>query len=264
MSRWIRVIALTVAVAAIAACGFASAPASTSTTARPSAPQAQHDITGAVDVGGGRRMFVECRGTGSQTVVLIAGKGNGAEWQQVLAPADPVHDTPGDDLAVGKGTIERNAKAILPSIARFTRVCAYDRPDIRVTGADLSTPRQQPHTADLGVGDLHALLAALGDPGPYVLVAHSYGGLIAELYARTYPRDVAGLAMVDTVTPRIEDVASLAKLANWDAHNAATSPQVREGVRLIDAFQQVDAAPPMPQVPAVVLYADKPWPQPTC
>jgi hypothetical protein len=51
----------------------------------------------------------------------------------VLAPADPVHDTPGDDLAVGKGTIERNAKAILPSIARFTRVCAYDRPDIRVT-----------------------------------------------------------------------------------------------------------------------------------
>jgi pimeloyl-ACP methyl ester carboxylesterase len=143
----------------------------------------------------------------------------------VLAPADPVHDTPGDDLAVGKGTIERNAKAILPSIARFTRVCAYDRPDIRVTGADLSTPRQQPHTADLGVGDLHALLAALGDPGPYVLVAHSYGGLIAELYARTYPRDVAGLAMVDTVTPRIEDVASLAKLANWDAHNAATSPR---------------------------------------
>jgi hypothetical protein len=84
MSGWIRVIALTVAVAAIAACGFASAPASTSTTARPSAPQAQHDITGAVDVGDGRRMFVECRGTGSQTV-LIAGKGNGTLLQQQVA-----------------------------------------------------------------------------------------------------------------------------------------------------------------------------------
>ena len=65
--------------------------------------------------------------------------------------------------------------------------------------------------------------------------------------------------MVDTVTQRMEDVVSAAKLANWDATNAATSPQVREGVRLIDAFAKINAAPPMPHVPAVVLSADKPF-----
>src|SRR5207344_2875254 len=45
----------------------------------------------------------------------------------------------------------------------------------------------------------------------------------------------------------------------WDAANAMTSPQVREGVQLIDAFAQINAAPAMRDVPAVVLSADKPW-----
>jgi pimeloyl-ACP methyl ester carboxylesterase len=58
---------------------------------------------------------------------------------------------------------------------------------VRLDGPDRTTPRKQPHTVDLDVADLHALLAALGEPGPYVLAAHSYGGVIAMLYARTYP-----------------------------------------------------------------------------
>ena len=41
--------------------------------------------------------------------------------------------------------------------------------------------------------------------------------------------------------------------------NRATSAQVREGVELIDAFKQINAAPPMPKVPAIVLTADKPY-----
>ena len=54
------------------------------------------------------------RGEGSPTVVLIAGKGNGAEdWLQVLDPADPAHDTPGDDLPWG-GKLERSDDAVLP------------------------------------------------------------------------------------------------------------------------------------------------------
>jgi pimeloyl-ACP methyl ester carboxylesterase len=147
---------------------------------------------------------------------------------------------------------------VLPSVARFTRVCTYDRPDIRL-GDDVTTPRPQPHTVDDDVSDLHALLKALGEPGPVVLVAHSYGGLIATLYARTYPDEVGGLVMVDTATQLMEDVVTAAKLANWDATNAMTSPEVREGVQLIDAFARINAAPPLPDVPAVVLSADKPW-----
>lgn len=217
------------------------------------------DVSGRVEIGGGRGIFVECRGEGSPTVVLIAGKGNGAEdWLSILDPADPAYDAAGDDLPFG-GHLMRSDEAVLPSVARFTRVCAYDRPDVRVDGADISTPRNQPHTVDLDVSDLHALLVALDEPAPYVLVAHSYGGLVASLYARTYPGSVDGLVMVDAVTPLIENVVGPAKLANWDATNAATSPQVREGVHLVDAFAQINAAPPLPTIPAAVLSADKPW-----
>jgi pimeloyl-ACP methyl ester carboxylesterase len=256
--RRIQLVALIAAIAAVASCSSSSRSGADDTPAPPSTAQAQRDISGTVDVGGGRKMFVECRGQGSPTVVLISGKGNGAEdWLQVLDPADPDHEAPGDDLAFG-GKLERSDAAVLPSVARFTRVCAYDQPDIRV-GDDVTTPRQQPHTVDEDVSDLHALLAALDDPGPYVLVSHSYGGVIAALYARLYPDTVGGLVMVDTVTQFMADVVSSAKLANWDATNAATSPEVREGVHLIDAFAQINAAPPLPKVPAVVLSADKPW-----
>jgi pimeloyl-ACP methyl ester carboxylesterase len=128
-----------------------------------------------------------------------------------------------------------------------------------VGAADSTTSRKQPHKVDADVRDLHALLKALDEPRPYVLVSHSYGGLIANLYARTYPKSIGGLVMVDTVSPTMRDVVSRAALAEWNATNARTSPQVREGVQLIDAFRRIDAAGPLPKVPAVVLSADKPW-----
>ncbi len=218
------------------------------------------DVVGVVEIGSGRALFVECRGTGSPTVILMAGKGNGADdWLQVLAPEDPEHAASGDNLPWGFGDLVHSSAAVLPSVARFTRVCAYDRPDVRVDGADISTARNQPHTVDLDVHDLQALLAALGEPDPYVLVAHSYSGVIADLYARTHPQTVAGLVMVDAVTEQIADVVGPAALTTWDATNAETTPQVHEGVHLIDAFSRIDAAPPLPAVPAVVLSADKPW-----
>jgi pimeloyl-ACP methyl ester carboxylesterase len=256
--RRLATFVLVAALSALVACN--SSDSGSSDAAPTTKSRAQRDISGTVDIGGGRRLYVECRGQGSPTVVLIAGKGNGAEdWLQVLDPADPAHDAPGDDVSVGKGELGRSDDAVLPSVARFTRVCAYDRPDVR-TGADASTPRpQQPHTIDLDVDDLHALLGALDEPGPYVLVAHSYGGLIATLYARTYPDTVGGLVMVDPATAHMRDVVSAAKLANWDATNAMTSPELHEGVQLIDAIAKIDAAPPLPHVPAVVLSADKPW-----
>jgi pimeloyl-ACP methyl ester carboxylesterase len=228
-----------------------------STTA---AVPAQRDIDALVDVGDGRQIYAKCQGQGSPTVVLIAGKGNGAEdWQQVLDPDDPAHDAPGDDVPWGLGRLEPSDASVFSSVARFTRVCTYDRPDIRFDAANVTTSRQQPHTVDLDVSDLHALLTALGEPRPYVLVSHSYGGLIAVLYARMYPENIGGLVMVDTVTQLMADVASPAKLENWDATNSATSPQVREGVKLIDAFEQINAAPALQPVAAVVLCADKPW-----
>lgn len=253
--------AILLCAAAVLAFGACSAPAVEGAPGRATPSSApQHDVDGLVDVGDGRSIYAKCHGKGQPTVVLIAGKGNGAQdWQAAVPPDDPVHEAPGDDLPWGLGTFGPSDDAVFPSVARFTRVCTYDRPDIRIDESNVTTPRAQPHTVDVDVDDLHALMTAIQEPGPYVLVAHSYGGLVAALYARQYPEAVGGLVMVDTATHLIEDVASAARIANWNATNSATSPQVREGVELIDAFAQINAADALREMPAVVLSADKPW-----
>jgi pimeloyl-ACP methyl ester carboxylesterase len=103
----------------------------------------------------------------------------------------------------------------LASVARFTRVCAYDRPgsgrlDPR-TGRfkpSRSDPVAMPRTALDIARDLHALLRkartirAAGVRGPYVLVGHSVGGLTQRLYATLHPRQTAGLVTVDATPSR--------------------------------------------------------------
>jgi pimeloyl-ACP methyl ester carboxylesterase len=98
---------------------------------------------------------------------------------------------------------------VLPAVAEFTRVCAYDRPGTYASiGEDdlpsRSDPIAQPRTAPEVVADLHALLQAAAIPGPYVLAAHSLGGLFARLYASTYPDEVVGLVLVDAYSERLE------------------------------------------------------------
>jgi Predicted hydrolases or acyltransferases (alpha/beta hydrolase superfamily) len=263
--RAIRLLALVAGVSAavgLASCAATGEPVAGEASASPSASStalAQQDFAGLVYIGGGRQIWATCKGQGSPTVVLISGHGNGAEdWSLIIDPDDPVLDAPGDDLSAGMGELVPSDDAVLPSVARTTRVCTYDRPDIRVTG-EVSTPRSQPHTVDLDVEDLHALLAAIGEPEPYVLVSHSYGGLVSTLYARTYPESVAGLVMVDTVSEVMEELVTPGALQWWDDVNSATNDVVREGVMVKDAFAQINAAGPMPDVPAVVLVADKPF-----
>jgi pimeloyl-ACP methyl ester carboxylesterase len=256
---WVAIVgacALTLA----AACGSSTDQSGAGPTSEASANTlAQEDFAGLVDVGGGRQIWATCKGQGSPTVVLISGHGNGAEdWSLILEPDDPIHQTPGDDLSAGMGELVASDDAVFPAIARTTRVCTYDRPDIRFTG-EVTTPRSQPHTVDLDVSDLHSLLTAIGEPGPYVFVSHSYGGLVATLYARTYPDSIAGLVMVDTVSEAMEDIVTPGALDWWDGVNAATNDAVREGVMIKDAFAQINAAGPMPSVPAIVLVADKPY-----
>ncbi len=80
--------------------------------------------------------------------------------------------------------------AVLPVIARHTRVIAYDR-----AGLGLSDPAD-PLTLQTSVGDLTALAANAG-PGGCVLVGHSWSGLLAQLVALQAPELVAGLVLVD-------------------------------------------------------------------
>ena len=89
--------------------------------------------------------------------------------------------------------------AVLPGVAAFTRVCAYDRPGTALDAdhRSRSDPVPMPRTAADAVADLHALIDGAGIPGPYVLVGHSLGGIIVRLYAATYPNEIAGVVLVD-------------------------------------------------------------------
>ena len=85
---------------------------------------------------------------------------------------------------------------VQPRVAEATRVCSYDR-----AGAGWSDPAPGPRTMGRAAEELHALLAAAEEPGPYVLVGHSWGGGITRLYAARYPEDVSGLVWVEATHP---------------------------------------------------------------
>jgi pimeloyl-ACP methyl ester carboxylesterase len=203
------------------------------------------DFAGLVDVGGGRKMYLECRGIGSPTVVLVAGlRGSAADWN----------------------IAERPGPRVFPEVAKFTRVCAYDRPGTPVGDkASRSDPIPQPTTAGTAVADLHALLTAAGEAGPYVLVAHSYGGLIGRLYASTYPDDVSGLVLVDALSEGLKDAetpeqwAIQRKLIEGDVRDGVAQYPALETIDVDRSFDQMRAASPLRQLPLIVLSADRSW-----
>jgi len=79
-------------------------------------------------------------------------------------------------------------------VEEFTRVCRYDR-----AGRGASDRAPSPRNAADMIEDLHHLLHAAAVVGPYVLVGHSFGGLLMRLYAKRHCRDVAGLVLVDAM-----------------------------------------------------------------
>jgi pimeloyl-ACP methyl ester carboxylesterase len=81
---------------------------------------------------------------------------------------------------------------VQPAIARDTRVYSYDR-----AGFGWSDPGPMPRTAGRVADELNVLLERARVPPPFVLVGHSYGGLVIQIFAARYPRHVAGLVLVD-------------------------------------------------------------------
>jgi pimeloyl-ACP methyl ester carboxylesterase len=116
-----------------------------------------------VDVGG-YRLHIHCQGQGGPTVVMESGNGN---------------------FSLNWGRVPRE-------VAKFTRVCTYDR-----AGLGWSDRSPQPRTAHNLVEDLHRLLERSGVGPPYVLVGHSLGGMLIRLYAHEHPDQIAGLILVD-------------------------------------------------------------------
>ncbi len=182
-----------------------------------------------VDVGG-YRLYLQCIGAGSPTVVLEAGLGSPSEvW----------------------GLVQ-------PGVARFTRVCAYDRAGV---GGSDAGPR--PRTSGTIVAALHTLLRRAGVGGPYVLVGHSIGGFHARLYAHRYPREVAGMVLVDASHPDqlARELAALppyrtgesAALAAVRADLADVRPDPQEGFAWAPSAAQVRASGTLGALPLMVL-----------
>lgn len=121
-----------------------------------------------VDIGG-RRIQLDCRGTGSPTVIFESGLDiNGSlSWSAV-------HD----------------------EIAKTTRACAYSR-----AGIMWSDPKDGPQNAKAIAEDLHATLVRAGEKPPFVLVGHSLGGPYIMTYTKYFGADVAGLVFVDASHP---------------------------------------------------------------
>jgi pimeloyl-ACP methyl ester carboxylesterase len=236
----------------------------------PASPAAQGDFAGLVDIGG-RRLYLECRGTGSPTVVLEDGAGIGADLWSV-------------DLLEPAGS----RPMVLPAVAGFARVCAYDRPGVVLSVnpavrplapagrlfPSRSDPAPMPRTAGDVVTDLHALLRAAGVPGPYVLVGHSFGGLVVRLYASAYPDEVVGLVLVDAGQEETYPAwEALVGPTRW-AEMMDLAQQPREGLEDYPDFERLDvegsvaqgrqarANQPLRPMPLAVLTHGRPFEAP--
>jgi pimeloyl-ACP methyl ester carboxylesterase len=251
-SHPIRLTLVTVLLALVAAgCSVSGsdAPASSESseaTQAATTEETESDFAGLVDIGGVRKMYLECRGTGSPTVVLVSGfRGSHDDWTNVL----------GSD-----GNSKPSRSAVFPEVSKFTRVCAYDRPGTTTFDGKLtpSTPVPQPTTAQDGAADLHALLRAAKQPGPYVLVAHSWGGLIGRLYGSTYPDEVSGLVLVDPGSEFLQDTLTPAQWAKFvRGAKQPGKPKDLEAANYRPTVRELRAAPPVRGIPAVVLTSDK-------
>ncbi|MBV8734284.1 MAG: alpha/beta hydrolase [Solirubrobacterales bacterium] len=172
----------------------ASSLAWSSTSARETAGSPKHgNFAGKIKIGGGRTLYLQCAGRGRPTVILESGVHDSSDVWKLSDAKPPV---------VGSPTVFRG-------VARFTHVCIYDRPGtIRYTNPPAlttrSSPVPMPRTLQSMAADLHALLHKAGVPGPYLLAAHSYGGLIVRYYAQKYPREAAGMVLVDALGTNIK------------------------------------------------------------
>jgi pimeloyl-ACP methyl ester carboxylesterase len=184
----------------------------------------------------GSDIHLYCTGQGSPTVILVGGLNS------------PV-------FAWGW---------VQPEIASHTRVCAYDRP-----GYGWSAPTTASRDLMSLSVELHDLLAASGEKGPYIFAGHSLGAYLVRLYAEQYPRDVVGVVLIDGGSPEIYQAMPAdfrrAQQANADSFCTAQTlsatgllrllpPSVVDGGLITDLPAEVQ-----PEARALMLYSPDHW-----
>jgi pimeloyl-ACP methyl ester carboxylesterase len=208
-----------------------------------------------IDVGG-YRLHLHCGGSGGPTVVLEYGlEASYLDWHLVE-----------------------------PEIARFTRVCVYDR-----AGYGWSDPSPRMRVPSVMADELHALLVAAGEKAPYLLVAHSFGSYNAVMFAHKFPQEVLGLVLVDgmstlsnfpfalrkRISLRVMEALMPFGVPRWRGWCGGTGPRdlrglkqaiscrrslyrtfYRENDSLARSAEEVRAIPTLGQVPLIVIARD--------
>ena len=204
-----------------------------------------------VDIGG-FRLHIYCTGEGAPAIIFDSGVGGfSLEWSRIQK-----------------------------ALAHRTRVCSYDR-----AGYGWSDLGPLPRTSERITRELHTLLLKAGVAGPYIIAGHSFGGYNAQLFARNYPDETAGLVLIDSSHPeQIERLpgpkpgtarrvkpGSNNYIVSWyfphpnfPDENALMAQRImqswqhkmtwREEMTVFSvSAKQVQASRPMPKVPLVVL-----------
>jgi len=161
-----------------------------------------------VDIGG-RRLQLDCRGSGSPVVVFESGRDlNGSQsWYRVQ-----------DD------------------VAKLSRACTYSR-----AGILWSDPTPGPHTGQAEAYDLHAALEKSGERPPFVLVGHSAGGMNVVIYTKYFGSEVAGLVLVDSSHP--EQSARLKNALGMDPPSPSMPMKIMKGLSWIGLFRLMSPTP---------------------
>src|ERR1700704_4040209 len=168
---------------------------------------------GTMALADGHRLNLYCMGSGSPTVVFDSG------WED-WAPA---------------------WSKVQPEVAKFTRVCSYDR-----AGAGFSDPGPMPRTSVRIAEELRTALHHAGIRGPYILVGHAFGGNNVRTFADLYMREVAGLVLVDADS---DDVGPKALQEDQHRGDVRILSQLRDCRNAIAEHKPLPALPSRPGQP---------------
>jgi pimeloyl-ACP methyl ester carboxylesterase len=186
-------------------------------------------LPGSIVEADGHKVYFDCEGEGSPTVVFLNGWGaDSTSWATVFG-----------------------------EIQRSTRACEYDRWGVGLT-ASYGTLPQAVRDARDQERELDELLRNGGIPKPYVLVGHSWGGALARLYAGEHD-DVKGVVLVDSSSPG-QDTAIRAVLPPKQPHESELLTQLRQLDTLpgLEAPEHLGWHESMQEVGAATMLGDRP------
>ena len=164
--------------------------------------------------------------------------------------------TPPIVLFSGAGVSLQGWEPLYPAIEKLGTVLGWNR--FGLQGSDAPPQRQ---TGTVVLGSLRELLGYSGLEAPYVLVAHSLGGLFANLFARLWPEQVAGVLFLEATHPDDREVLQKHEEQLVQAlGKLLTLPEVffrpnvqRELACVEDTVHEIASAGPFPEVPVRVI-----------